>query len=89
MHVVETLNMVDQGSSILLTATPREDYNAETVITTMVDAFEANGLPDVVTFDRDPRFIGAWTAKEFPSPFMRFLMCLGLRVNVCPSPPTR
>ena len=53
MHVVETLNIVDKGSSILLTATPREDYNAETVITTMVDAFEANGLPDVVTFDRD------------------------------------
>lgn len=83
-HVVETLNMVDKGSSILLTATPRDDYNAETVITALVDAFIVNGLPEVVTFDRDPRFIGSWTAKDFPSPFMRFLMCLGIRVNVCP-----
>lgn len=83
-HVVETLNMVDKGTSILLTARPRDDYNAETVITTMVDAFLVNGLPEMVAFDRDPRFIGSWTAKEFPSPFMRFLMCLGIQVNVCP-----
>lgn len=83
-HVVETLNIVDKGTSILLTATPRDDYNAETVITALVDAFLVNGLPEVVTFDRDPRFIGSWTAKDFPSPFMRFLMCLGIRVNVCP-----
>jgi transposase InsO family protein len=83
-HVVETLNIVDKGTSILLTATPRDDYNAETVITTMIDAFSANGLPEVISFDRDPRFIGSWTAKEFPSAFMRLLMCLGIRINVCP-----
>ena len=83
-HVVETLNVVDKGTSILLTATPREDFNAETVITTMVDSFMVNGLPEVITFDRDPRFIGSWTAKDFPAPFMRFLMCLGIRVHVCP-----
>lgn len=83
-HVVETLNIVDKGTSILLTATPREDFNAETVITALVDAFMVNGLPDVITFDRDPRFIGSWTAKNFPSPFMRFIMSLGIRVHVCP-----
>lgn len=83
-HVVETLNIVDKGTSLLLTATPRDDYNAETVITAMVDAFMVNGLPELITFDRHPRFIGSWTAREFPSPFMRFLMCLGVRVNVCP-----
>ena len=74
----------DKGTSILLTATPREDFNAETVITAMVDAFMVNGLPEVITFDRDPRFIGSWSAKDFPAPFMRFLMCLGIRVHVCP-----
>lgn len=84
-HVVETLNIVDKGTSILLTATPRDDYNAETVITALVDAFKVNGLPAVITFDRDPRFIGSWNAKEFPSQFMRFLMCLGIRVQVCPA----
>jgi transposase InsO family protein len=83
-HVVETLNIVDKGTSILLTATPREDFNAETVITAMVDSFLVNGLPEVITFDRDPRFIGSWSAKDFPAPFMRFLMCLGIRVHVCP-----
>lgn len=83
-HVVETLNIVDKGTSILLTATPRDDYNAETVITALVDAFQANGLPEAITFDRDPRFIGSWSAKEFPAPFMRFLLCLGIRVHICP-----
>lgn len=83
-HVLETLNIVDKGTSLLLTATPREDYNAETVITAMVDAFMVNGLPEVITFDRDPRFIGSWTTRDFPSAFMRFLMCLSIRVNICP-----
>ncbi len=84
-HVVETLNIVDKGTSILLTATPRDDYNAETVITALVDSWLVNGLPEAITFDRDPRFIGSWTTREFPSPFMRLLLCLGIRVDVCPA----
>jgi transposase InsO family protein len=84
-HVVETLNIVDKGTSILLTATPREDYNAETVITALVDSWLVHGLPEAITFDRDPRFVGSWTSKEFPSPFMRLLLCLGIRVDVCPA----
>lgn len=84
-HVVETLNIVDKGTSILLTATPRDDYNAETVITALVDSWLVHGLPAAITFDRDPRFIGSWTSKEFPSPFMRLLLCLGIRMDVCPA----
>jgi hypothetical protein len=76
---------VDKGTSILLTATPREDYNAETVITALVDSWLVHGLLEAITFDRDPRFVGSWTSKEFPSPFMRLLLCLGIRVDVCPA----
>jgi transposase len=44
----------------------------------------AQGLPDRITFDRDPRFVGSATARDFPAPFVRFWACLGVDVIVCP-----
>jgi hypothetical protein len=37
-----------------------------------------------VTFDRDPRFVGSWTGRDFPSPLVRFLLCLDIEVTICP-----
>jgi hypothetical protein len=34
--------------------------------------------------DRDPRFVGSQQGRDFPSPFMRFLLCRGIEVLVCP-----
>lgn len=50
-HVVETLNVVDKGTSILLAGIPRDDYNAETVFDGLVTTLHEHGLPKVITFD--------------------------------------
>ncbi len=83
-HVVETLNIVDTGSSILVDNKARTDYNAETVIDSLVQTWHYNGIPQMMRFDRDPRFIGSWSGDEFPSPMMRLMLNLGIEVDVCP-----
>jgi hypothetical protein len=45
---------------------------------------QRTGLPEVVTIDRDPRFVGDSSQRESPSPFLRFWLCLGVQVTVCP-----
>ena len=83
-HVVEVFNVVDRGTSILLSAQVRSDYNAVTAIDAIVCAMQIHGCPAAIRFDRDPRFITSWSASDFPSAFMRVLMCLGIEVRVCP-----
>jgi putative transposase len=83
-HVVEVLDTLDVGTSILLGAAPRDDYTAETSLYAMADLLREQGLPDRVTFDRDARFVGAVQARDFPAPFVRFWLCLGVSVTVCP-----
>lgn len=84
MHLVESLDVVDCGTSILVDNQPRQDYNAETVIESLVGTFRKHGLPQSITMDRDPRFVGSWSADDFPSPLIRLLMSLGIQVDVCP-----
>jgi hypothetical protein len=83
-HVVEIFNVVDTGTSILLESLPREDYNAETAILALVHTLLVHGLPDTITLDRDPRFVTSWGGRDFPSPFIRLLLCLGIEPDVCP-----
>lgn len=83
-HVVEVLNVVDTGTSILVETLPHDEYNAETALMAMLEVFLLNGLPDTITFDRDPRFVASWSGKDFPSAFVRFLLCLGIHVSICP-----
>jgi hypothetical protein len=84
MHLVETLNVVDCGTSILVDNPARTDYNAETVIESVVQTLRQHGRPQRLTMDRDPRFVGSWSADGFPSPLMRFLLCLDIEVELCP-----
>lgn len=84
MHLVETLDVVDSGTSILVDNPARSDYNAETILETLVAVFQQHGCPQSITFDRDPRFVGSWSMDDFPSPLMRLLLCLGISVEVCP-----
>ncbi|MCP4485852.1 MAG: transposase [Gammaproteobacteria bacterium] len=84
VHMVETLNIVDCGTSILLDNQARTDFNAETVIESLVHTFQMNGVPHQITFDRDPRFVGSWRGGDFPSPLVRFLTCIGVNVDICP-----
>jgi hypothetical protein len=83
-HVVETLNCVDVGTSLLLEAQVRPDFTEETALAAVAEVLRAHGLPETLTIDRDPRFVGSPGARDFPSPFVRFLTCLGVEVDVCP-----
>jgi Integrase core domain len=82
--VVEVLNTVDTGTSILLAAQVRPDFTMETAIAAVAELVRQLGLPERVTFDRDPRFVGAPQQRDFPSPFVRFWLCLGVQVTICP-----
>ena len=83
-HVVEVFDVVDVGTSILVAAEARSDYTMATAIETAAAIVSEQGLPDKVTFDRDPRFVGETSKRESPSAFLRFWQCLGVEVNICP-----
>ena len=83
-HVVEVLNTVDTGTSILVNAQVREDFTAETTLEAIVDTLRTQGQPQTITLDRDPRFVGSQQQRDFPSPLLRLLHCLGIQVTICP-----
>jgi hypothetical protein len=83
-HVVEILNFVDHGSSAVVASEPGDAYTAETALRTVAEVFQQQGCPDRIDLDRDPRWVGSWTARDFPSPLLRFLECLGIHPEVCP-----
>ena len=84
MQVVEALNVVDEGTSMLLDAVVRDDFNGETAIEAVLSPLRQHCVPRSVRFDRDPRFVGSWSGRDFPSPFVRFWLSLGVQVHVCP-----
>lgn len=84
MHVVETLNWVDEGTSLVMGAEVRADFTSETALLACAAQLERRGLPRQITFDRDPRFVGSWSGQDFPTPFVRFWLCLGVKVVICP-----
>jgi hypothetical protein len=86
-HAVEALNCVDCGTSLLVATDVRPDFDEAATLEAVADLLRAHGLPEAVTLDRDPRFVGAPGAGDFPSPLVRFLTCLGVRVRV--NPPQR
>lgn len=83
-HQVEILNIVDAGTSLVVDHHVRSDFNAETAIQALAATFVWQGLPQTLTFDRDPRFVGSQQTRDFPSALVRFLHCLGIRPIICP-----
>ncbi len=83
-HQVEAFAVVDRGSSILVDLQVSDDYHAQTALTAVVSTLLQQGLPRRIVFDRDPRFIGSWSAADFPSAFMRLLLSLDIAIDVCP-----
>ncbi len=83
-HVVEVLNFVDAGTSILLSAQPHDAFHAETALDAVVTFLRTSGLPPILTFDRDPRWVGSSSGRDFPSALRRFLLCLGIEPHICP-----
>jgi transposase InsO family protein len=83
-HQIKAFDVVDAGTSILIDNPARTDFNATTVIETLVDIFREQGMPTYLRFDRDPRFVGSWSGRDFPAAFVRFLHCLGIQPIICP-----
>ncbi len=75
---------VDAGTSILLSAQAREDFHAQTAMQTVIDFLREHGRPPMMTFDRDPRWVGSSSGRDFPSALRRLLLCLGIHPHVCP-----
>ncbi len=83
-HVVEILNVVDMGTSIVVAADVHADFHAQTALQAMAEVLIKHGTPEAITFDRDPRWVGSASGRDFPSAFLRFLLCLGIEPQVCP-----
>jgi hypothetical protein len=84
-HQVEAFAVIDCGTSILVDLQAVDDYQAQTALVAMASTLIQQGLPKRIVFDRDTRLVGSWSADDFPSAFMRFLLCLGIALEVCPS----
>jgi transposase InsO family protein len=83
-HLLECLNVVDAGTSIAVDFRLHTDFNAQSVVEALVSVFRQHGLPESITLDRDVRFVGSWTARDFPSVCLRLLACLGVNAVICP-----
>ena len=82
-HVVEVLNTVDMGTSVLVEAQVRADFNAETTLQEVASLLRTHGRPKLLTFDRDVRFVSSPQGSDFPSALVRFCHCLGVAVRIC------
>ena len=83
-HAVEVLDAIEVGTSRWLLGEPNAAYTAETVFAPLLQVLQQIGVPTRVRFDRDPRFLGGATMRDFPTPFLRFWYALGVEPVVNP-----
>jgi hypothetical protein len=83
-HAVETCFFEDVGSRQVPYAEVRSDFHAETALAAVIACLRRTGLVERLTFDRDPRWVGSPSGRDFPSALIRFLLCVGVTPNVCP-----
>jgi transposase InsO family protein len=83
-HVIEVCNFIDAGTSIALLAQVRDDFHEQTAMEAVITFLRRYGCPRQMTFDRDPRWVGSVSGRDFPSPLLRLLLCLGITPHVCP-----
>jgi len=86
-HAVAVLDAVDVGTSLWLMGEPSATSTAAPVCAPLLHLLEQIGLPERVRFDRDPRFLGSTSRRDFPTPFLRFWYALGVQPVV--NPPRR
>jgi transposase InsO family protein len=82
-HVVETLNIIEMGTSVLLDAHVRSDFTAETALEAVALTLVKYGRPQRMTLDRDPRWVGSPAGSDFPAALGRFGACLGIEIEIC------
>jgi len=81
---VEIANFVDAGTSIWLHREVCGDFDAEVILEVVAQFLCEHGLPQMLTFDNDPRFVGSPAGRDFPCALVRFLLCLGVQPTVIP-----
>jgi hypothetical protein len=81
-NAVEFLSVVDRGTSILVSTAASTHYTAEMALLAVAQLLLLVGLPEKLRFDNDTRFVGNWLTDGFPSPLMRFLLCLGVEPDL-------
>ncbi len=82
-HVIEALNIIDMGTSVLLDAHVRADFTAETALQALAITLARYGRPQGITLDRDPRWVGSPAGSDFPAALVRFGACLGIEIEIC------
>ena len=75
---------MDAGTSIWLHREVGAEFDAEALLEVVVQFLRAHGLPAMLTFDNDPRFVGSPSGRDFPTALVRFLLCLGVEPNIIP-----
>lgn len=83
-HAAEAFMWVDAGTSIPVAARISTDFHMASVIQTTASILQQIGLPARIRMDCDVRLIGNNRLADFPSPFQRLLLNLGIQVEVCP-----
>lgn len=81
---LEFFVVVDCGTSRVVYLEGSDGYDAERALAAVARLFAAQGRPEKLRFDRDPRFVGSWTADSYPSALVRFLRVLGVDPAICP-----
>ncbi len=81
--VIEVCNFSDAGTSIALWAQARDDFHEQTALETVITCLRQYGCPRQMTFDRDPRWVGSVSGRDFPAPLRRLLLCLGITPPIC------
>ncbi len=81
--MVEVLNVIDEGTSVLVEAQVRADFVAETTLEALAELFVRQGLPQAVRLDRDVRFVSSPSGSDFPSALVRFCASVGVGVLLC------
>jgi hypothetical protein len=82
-HVVEVLNTVDTGTSLLLSAQVADDFTAERTLEAVAALLQQQGCPTSLRVDRDPRFVSSPAGSDFPCALVRFCSCLGIQLHIC------
>lgn len=76
------LTVVDRGTSSLVDTQTQPHYTAETALLAVARLLVTVGLAHKLRFDNDPRSVGNWLSDGYPSPVMRFLLCLGVEPDI-------
>jgi len=83
-HAVEACFFEDVGSRQVPSLEINATFHAETALAAVITCLRRTGLIGKLTFDRDPRWVGSPSGRDFKSALIRFLLCLGITPNVCP-----